>query len=72
VSEAFHLEYGDFNSFRQSGLGGALLHTMFDELRKVSVGLYLGIGRAGFTATMRNEPHPFILEGPIAPFVRSL
>jgi len=72
ANEAFHLEYADFNSLRQSGLGGALLHTMFDEVRKVSEGLYLGIGRAGFTAAMRNELHPFILEGPIAPFVRSL
>jgi hypothetical protein len=71
ANEAFHLEYADFNSIRQGGLGGALLRTMFDEVRKISAGLYLGIGRAGFTARMRNELHPFILEGPVAPFVRS-
>jgi hypothetical protein len=72
ANEAFHLEYADLNNIRQGGLGGALLHTMFDEVRKISVGLYLGIGRAGFTARMRNELHPFLLEGPVAPFVRSL
>jgi hypothetical protein len=42
---------------------------MFDEVRKVAPGLYLGIGRVGFTERGRNDLHPFILEGPVAPFV---
>ena len=69
TKDAFHLEYADFNSFRRGGAGGALLHTMFDEVRKISDGLYLGIGRAGFTEKARAELHPFTLEGPVAPFV---
>jgi len=69
--DAFHLEYADFNNFKRGGLGGAVLHTMFDEVRKVAPGLYLGIGRAGFVERTRNEPHPFMLEGPVAEFVRS-
>ena len=69
AKDAFHLEYADLNDFKRGGLGGALVHTMFDEVRKVSTGLYLGIGRVGFTEKTRNDPHPFILEGPVAPFV---
>jgi hypothetical protein len=42
---------------------------MFDEVRKVRAGLYLGIGRVGFTKQARSEPHPFILEGPVARFM---
>ena len=67
--DAFHLEYADFNSFQRGGPGGALVQTMFDELRKVGPGLYLGIGRSGFTDKARAELHPFALEGPVAPFV---
>jgi len=70
TKDAFHLEYADFNSFQRGGLGGALLHTMFDEVRKIADGLYLGIGRTGFTEKARAELHPFTLEGPVAPFVR--
>jgi hypothetical protein len=66
--DAFHLEYADFNDFRRGGLIGAHLHTMFDEVRKVGPGLYLGIGRVGFTEKARARLHPFILEGPVAPF----
>ena len=44
------------------------LHMMFDELRKVGPGLYLGIGRAGFTKQQRDLLGPFILEGPVAEF----
>jgi len=69
--DAFHLEYADLNSFRQGGPKGAVLHTMFDEVRKVGAGLYLGIGRVGFTKKGRAQLHPFILEGPVAPFVKT-
>jgi hypothetical protein len=67
-NDAFHLEYADFNNLKRGGFGGAVLHTMFDEVRKVRPGLYLGIGRAGFTEKHRAELHPFILQGPVAPF----
>jgi hypothetical protein len=43
---------------------------MFDEVRKIADGLYLGIGRTGFTRKARAELHPFALEGPVAPFVK--
>jgi hypothetical protein len=69
MKDAFHLEYADLNDFKRGGPGGAVLHTMFDEVRKVAPGLYLGIGRAGFTERGRSDLHPFILEGPVAPFV---
>ncbi len=66
---SFHLEYADFNSFRRGGPGGALLHTMFDEIRRAGPGLYLGIGRTGFTKQRLEQLHPFLLEGPVAEFV---
>jgi len=69
TKDAFHLEYADLNDFKRGGLGGALVHTMFDEVRKVSKGLYLGIGRAGFVEKQRNNLHPFTLQGPVAAFV---
>ncbi|MFZ1864087.1 MAG: hypothetical protein WAU39_07705 [Polyangiales bacterium] len=68
TKDAFHLEYADFNDFRRGGLGGALVHTMFDEVRKVGPGFYLGIGRVGFTPKQRAQLHPFLLEGPVAPY----
>jgi hypothetical protein len=70
TNQAFHLEYADFNDFKRGGLAGAQLHTMFDEVRKVTTGLYLGIGRVGFTEKARTKLYPFILEGPVAPFTR--
>jgi hypothetical protein len=66
--DAFHLEYAGFNHFQSGGVAGAHLHTMFDEVRKVGPGLYLGIGRVGHTERARAQLHPFILEGPVAPF----
>ena len=68
TKDAFHLEYADFNDFKHGGLGGALVHTMFDEVRKVGPGFYLGIGRVGFTPKQRAQLHPFLLEGPVAPY----
>ena len=70
TSDSFHLEYADFTDFKRGGLGGALVHTMFDEVRKAAPGLYLGIGRAGFTNKQRAQLHPFMLEGPVAAFVK--
>jgi hypothetical protein len=67
--DSFHLEYADFNDFKR-GPGGAFAHTMFDELRKAGPGLYLGIGRVGFTKKQLSELRPFILEGPVAAFVK--
>ena len=67
--EAFHLEYSHFNDFKRGGPTGAYLRTMFDEVRKAGPGLYLGIGRVGLTEKARSDLHPFILEGPVAPFV---
>jgi hypothetical protein len=69
TKDAFHLEYADLNDFQRGGAGGALLHTMFDEVRNLGPRLYLGIGRAGFTKKARAELHPFALEGPVASFV---
>jgi len=69
TNDAFHLEYADLNDFKRGGFGGALVHTMFDEVRKVRPGLYLGIGRVGFTKKQQAELHPFTLEGPVAEFV---
>ncbi|MGB5810777.1 MAG: hypothetical protein WBG86_09620, partial [Polyangiales bacterium] len=68
-NDAFHLEYADFNSFRQGGPVGAQMHTMFDEVRKVQEGVYLGIGRFGFTTRTKSQLRPFLLEGPVASFV---
>jgi hypothetical protein len=69
--DSFHLEYAPFNDFKRGGIGGAFVRTMFDELREAAPGLYLGIGRVGFTEKQRSELHPFILEGPVAEFVEN-
>jgi hypothetical protein len=69
TGDAFHLEYSHFNDLKRGGPAGAYLRTMFDEVRKVGPGLYVGIGRVGFTEKARSDLHPFILEGPVAPFV---
>ena len=69
-NDSFHLEYADLNDFKRGGLGGALVHTMSDELRKAAPGLYLGISHTGFTKKQLAELHPFILEGPVADFVK--
>lgn len=70
TNRSFHLEYADFNDFKKGGPGGAFVHTMFDEVRKAAPGLYLGIGRVGFTKKQLAELHPFVLEGPVAAFIR--
>jgi hypothetical protein len=70
TNDSFHLEYAELNDFKHGGAGGAFAHTMFDELRKAAGGLYLGIGRVGFTKKQLTELHPFILEGPVAEFVK--
>jgi hypothetical protein len=70
AGDSFHLEYADTNDFKR-GPGGALAHTMFDELREAAPGVYLGIGRLGFTKKQVDQLHPFMLEGPVAPFVKN-
>jgi len=42
---------------------------MVDEVRKISDGLYLGVGTWGFTERRRMVPLPFTHSGPIGPFV---
>lgn len=37
---------------------------MFDEVRMVEPGLYLGLGTMGPLEAMRNQPFPFLLRGP--------
>jgi hypothetical protein len=69
-NDSFHLEYADLNDFKRGGPGGALVHAMCDELRKAAPGLYLGISRVGFTKKQVSELHPFMLEGPVAAFVK--
>ncbi|MEW5735584.1 MAG: hypothetical protein AB1921_12055 [Thermodesulfobacteriota bacterium] len=58
---AFRLLYSDYNS-----LCGYV--RMIDEVRRVDEGLYLGIGAYGI---IRKTPLPFILRGPIGPFLGS-
>ena len=41
---------------------------MVDEVRRVSPGVYLGIGTWGFTDKQRRMPYPFLLEGPVAAY----
>lgn len=45
---------------------------MVDEVRRVASGLYLGIGTWGFTAAQRRIPLPFVLEGPVATYLRDI
>lgn len=59
-SPSFHLEYHDYTPFPIS--------TMRDEVRKVSEGLYLGLGILGITFGPRNI-FPFALVGPPSPWV---
>ncbi len=56
---SFHLDYSADNS--------GPLGTMRDEIRRLTDGLYLGLGIAGYADWMR-RPNPFLLEGPAAPF----
>lgn len=70
ANDSFHLEYADFNDFKHGGPLGALRHNMFDELRKAAPGLYLGIGRTGFMKKQLAQLRPFMLEGPVAAFVK--
>jgi hypothetical protein len=41
---------------------------MVDEVRRVTPGVYLGIGHWGFIAAQRRIPLPFLLTGPEAPY----
>ena len=55
---SYHLDY----RAHQGGFVG----TMRDEVRKLSDGLYLGIGEVGWRPLRRRSP--FVLQGPVAPF----
>lgn len=59
---AYTLVYAAFRS-----MCGAI--HMVDEVRRVAPGLYLGIGTWGFTDGQRQVPLPFVLRGPVAPYV---
>lgn len=59
---AYTLVYAAFRS-----MCGAI--HMVDEVRRVAPGLYLGIGTWGFSDGQRQVPLPFVLRGPIAPYV---
>ncbi|TAK96945.1 MAG: hypothetical protein EPO09_05110 [Aquabacterium sp.] len=59
---AYTLVYASFRS-----LCGAI--HMVDEVRQVGPDLYLGIGTWGFTDRQRRIPLPFVLRGPIAPYI---
>lgn len=58
--EAFHLDYGPYNSF--------LVHSMRDELRKVNQDLFVGFGCMAAGGGTIN-PSPFIVYGPARPWV---
>ena len=58
---AFQLVYRAFNSYC------GFIH-MVDEVRRLAVGQYLGIGTTGFTDAQRRVPRPFLLTGPVAPY----
>lgn len=58
---AYQLVYRHFRS-----LCGDI--NMVDEVRRVTPGMYLGIGTWGFTRRQRHIPYPFLLEGPQAPY----
>jgi hypothetical protein len=59
---AYTLVYASFRS-----MCGAI--HMVDEVRRVAPDLYLGIGTWGFTDGQRRIPLPFVLRGPIAPYI---
>lgn len=59
---AYTLVYAAFRS-----MCGAI--HMVDEVRRVGPGLYLGIGTWGFTDKQRRIPLPFVLRGPVAPYI---
>jgi len=62
---AYTLVYASFRS-----MCGAI--HMVDEVRRVGPDLYLGIGTWGFTDRQRRMPLPFVLRGPIAPYLGHL
>ena len=58
---AYQLIYRAYKSYCGS------IH-MVDEVRRLSPGVYLGIGTYGFTDRQRQAPYPFMLTGPIAAY----
>jgi hypothetical protein len=60
---SYHLDYSAFQGRAHP------LHTMWDEVRRLGDGRYLGLGRVGYTERQRRWLMPFLLEGPPEPFV---
>ena len=58
---SYHVDYSRFRTGFITGSGR-------DEIRKVSDGLYLGVGRLTYSRAAGRRLHPFLLEGPTAPF----
>jgi len=58
---SYHVDYSKFHTGFITGSGR-------DEIRKVSDGLYLGVGRLTYSRAAGRRLHPFLLEGPTAPF----
>jgi hypothetical protein len=61
---SYHVDYSKFHTGFITGSGR-------DEIRKVSDGLYLGVGRLTYSRAAGRRLHPFLLEGPTAPFSSS-
>ena len=61
---AFQLKYAPYKNL-------LALSSTVDEVRKIKDGFYLGIGTFVISNNIRLNPMPFILEGPVAPFVGS-
>ena len=59
---AYQLVYRSFHS------ACGFVH-MVDEVRRLDAGRYLGIGTIGFTDAQRRVPLPFLLSGPVAPYL---
>jgi hypothetical protein len=58
---SYHVDYSRFHTGFITGSGR-------DEIRKVSDGLYLGVGRLTYSRAAGCRLYPFLLEGPTAPF----
>jgi hypothetical protein len=58
---SYHVDYSRFHTGFIAGSGR-------DEIRKVSDGLYLGVGRLTYSRAAGLRLYPFLLEGPSAPF----
>jgi len=58
---SYHVDYSRFHRGFIAGSGR-------DEIRKITKGLYLGMGRLTYSRAAGQRLYPFLLEGPTAPF----